>query len=361
MVFAYTWNGTFESQPADSEDLSLGAGRTRDLKKAISERGEIDHHWDGGTDDGEHKKVTFGNQIADPSNVANKGFLYTKDVSAKVELFWQDEDGNVYQITSAGRLLVAADIQNQAYSFDVDTGAADAYEITLVPAVTAYVEGQRFSFRAANPNTGNSTLDAGPGVKTIRKYLDGVAANLELGDIVANQVVEVVYSGGVMRMVSPFANLPPVRVATYDFTDTGDTTPGSNVPVGDVWSSSQAIVIPTKGLVGISFHGRVNNTSGGTRKVYIGIRIDGTNYWPLVNENGSPNYQPFGPDTNIQSGEYRIIGGSFDTTVYFDIEGRGISTGSQTVQPIVSRSNTGITLDGSPTTARLKVAVFDMS
>ena len=99
MAFAYTWNGTFESQPADSEDLSVGASRIRDHKKAISERAEIDHNWDGGADDGQHKKITFGAPIADPSNVANTGFLYLKDVSAKVQLFWQDEDGGIIQLT----------------------------------------------------------------------------------------------------------------------------------------------------------------------------------------------------------------------------------------------------------------------
>ncbi|KKL70762.1 hypothetical protein LCGC14_2101640, partial [marine sediment metagenome] len=122
MAFTYTWNGTFESQPADTEDLSIGASRMRDHKKAISERAEIDHNWNGGADDGQHKKITFGAQIVDPANVANKGFLYTKDVAAKVELFWEDEDGNVYQITSAGRLLVAANIQAQTYEAFDDSG-----------------------------------------------------------------------------------------------------------------------------------------------------------------------------------------------------------------------------------------------
>jgi hypothetical protein len=39
---------------------------------------------------------------SDPANAANKFFIYTKDVSSKVQFFLQDEDGNVLQLTSAG-------------------------------------------------------------------------------------------------------------------------------------------------------------------------------------------------------------------------------------------------------------------
>lgn len=102
-TFTNTWNAAFEAVPADVEALSLGASRIRAHKEAVRERLEIDHSWDGDADDGEHKKVTFTDPLgADPSNAANKGFLYTKDVSAKVELFWQDEDGNVLQLTDGG-------------------------------------------------------------------------------------------------------------------------------------------------------------------------------------------------------------------------------------------------------------------
>ena len=104
-TFTRTWNAAYESQPADTEDIDLGASRIRNLKEDISERLEIDHSWDGDGDDGEHKKVTFTDPlVSDPANVANKGFLYTKDVSSKAELHWIDEDGNVVQITNAGAL-----------------------------------------------------------------------------------------------------------------------------------------------------------------------------------------------------------------------------------------------------------------
>lgn len=108
-TFARTWNAGYEANPADGDLASEGANRIRDLKTDIQERGEVDHSWAGDADDGEHKKVTYAAPLgADPTNAANKGFTYTKDVSAKVELFWEDEDGNVIQLTAAGSLNPAA-------------------------------------------------------------------------------------------------------------------------------------------------------------------------------------------------------------------------------------------------------------
>lgn len=106
-TFTDTWNSGFEAIPADSENASQGANRIRDHKKAVRERLEVDHSWDGDEDDGEHKKVTFTAPLgSDPTNAEDKGHLYTKDVDDKAELFWQDEDGNAIQLTSGGMLNV---------------------------------------------------------------------------------------------------------------------------------------------------------------------------------------------------------------------------------------------------------------
>ncbi len=104
MAFTRTWNAAYEAQPADIENISIGASRIRDLKTDIQERLEIDHFHAGDAQDGEHKKLTLGAPIATPANIANKGFLYTKDVDAKVELHWEDEDGNEIALTAAGSI-----------------------------------------------------------------------------------------------------------------------------------------------------------------------------------------------------------------------------------------------------------------
>lgn len=95
-----------------------------------------------------------------------------------------------------------------------DTGTADAYAIAPTPAIVAYVAGQRFTFKAANDNTGTSTLAvnglASP--KTIKKA-DG-ATDLVAGDIRSGQVIEVEYDGTNFQMMSPIAFPVPVGLVS---------------------------------------------------------------------------------------------------------------------------------------------------
>ncbi len=115
-VFTSTWDAAFEAIPADTEARSLGASRIRQTKVAVQERGEVDHSWAGDADDGTHKQVTFVNPLGgDPSTVADQGYLYTKNVSSVVELFWKDESGNVLQLTAGGIF----DIQNAVLASQV--------------------------------------------------------------------------------------------------------------------------------------------------------------------------------------------------------------------------------------------------
>lgn len=108
MAYIDTWNAAFEASPAAGDNISEGDDKIRDFKTAIRERVGKDHYFElAGTDadQGEHSKVTFNAPLAaDPSNVADKGFLYTKDVDSVAEFHWLDEDGNVFQITSEGGL-----------------------------------------------------------------------------------------------------------------------------------------------------------------------------------------------------------------------------------------------------------------
>lgn len=113
MVYNRTWDDDFETLPTDSENISQGAKRIRDFKEAIRERIQRDHYMDpSGTDadHGEHKQITFHEPISTPAAVADKGFLYNKDVDDKVELHYLDEDDNEVQMTSGGSLNVTPSI-----------------------------------------------------------------------------------------------------------------------------------------------------------------------------------------------------------------------------------------------------------
>ncbi len=89
--------------------------------------------------------------------------------------------------------------------YKADTGTANTYVITPVPAITGYTNGQTFSFKATNANTGTSTLAvSGLAAKTIKLP---TGSNVTSGDIIAGQIVVVEYDGTNFQMVSPAGNL----------------------------------------------------------------------------------------------------------------------------------------------------------
>jgi hypothetical protein len=129
MAFTAAWNAAFEALPADGDNVSDGATKIRNLKNSIRERLAIDHYMDiAGTDadHGEHSKITFHAQSAKPSNVANKGFLYTKDVDSVVELHWEDESGNELDITRLGRFNSARGFHDGTYTITFPTNGTAA-------------------------------------------------------------------------------------------------------------------------------------------------------------------------------------------------------------------------------------------
>jgi hypothetical protein len=98
--------------------------------------------------------------------------------------------------------------------YKADTGSANAYAITPVPAITAYVIGQIFSFIALHANTGTSTLNVNAlGAITIKKT--GGSGNLAANDILVGQAVVVEYDGTNFQMQSQVGNVSLTAVSAY--------------------------------------------------------------------------------------------------------------------------------------------------
>ena len=107
-----------------------------------------------------------------------------------------------------------------------DTGSANTYAIALTPAVTAYVAGQVFHFKAGNTNTGASTLNVNAlGTKNIKKRNDQDPA---AGDIEEDAIISVIYDGTSFQMIS---QLGTSAGSMSSFTLTGDS--GSNQSIVD--------------------------------------------------------------------------------------------------------------------------------
>jgi len=123
-------------------------------------------------------------------------------------------DGTNFQMISPASYLVS---QDGHAIYAADAGSSDTYAITLSPAPPAYITGFSVRFKANTLNTGASTLNCnGLGAVSIRKF--GTTINTETGDILAGQIVQVIYDGTNFQMISPVIN---INNATAETTPVG--------------------------------------------------------------------------------------------------------------------------------------------
>lgn len=89
-------------------------------------------------------------------------------------------------------------------NFCADSAPTDTYACSFSPAITAYVTGAVYHFRANTANSGAATINFnGLGAKAIRKNRDQDLAD---NDIKAGQLVSVMYDGADMQMLSQTGN-----------------------------------------------------------------------------------------------------------------------------------------------------------
>jgi hypothetical protein len=100
---------------------------------------------------------------------------------------------NLANPTAANDAVNVEVVQNSTLTYGAASGAANAYEIVLIPAPTAYQAGMMLTFKANVTNTGATTLNInGLGAKTLKKQ---VTNDLIANDIVLGQMVIVIYDG----------------------------------------------------------------------------------------------------------------------------------------------------------------------
>lgn len=117
-------------------------------------------------------------------------------------LSWNAGDifGNFFTSGTFSSLAQTYQLQQQATNYAADTGAANAYVVTLSPALTAYVNGMPVRFKAANANTGASTINInGVGAVNLTTVGGGTLAS---GKIQAGYIVECVYDGTEFQITS---------------------------------------------------------------------------------------------------------------------------------------------------------------
>ncbi|MBM3450505.1 MAG: hypothetical protein FJX78_05925 [Armatimonadetes bacterium] len=107
---------------------------------------------------------------------------------------------NLANATARSGASAAAQVQDGGFVWGGTTGgAANAYTISLTPAITAYAAGQRFAAIVHAANTGAATINVNSvGVKSITKQ--GAAA-LSSGDMPINSVAFLIYDGTQFQLI----------------------------------------------------------------------------------------------------------------------------------------------------------------
>ena len=108
-------------------------------------------------------------------------------------------DGDIVEAHNVAELhSPVQDLESGAAHYRADSGSANTYQVSFASdnAFSAYNAGMIVNFKAANANTGASTMEVtGPsgslGAKPIKK---NGATDLESGDVQANQMVALIYN-----------------------------------------------------------------------------------------------------------------------------------------------------------------------
>lgn len=136
-------------------------------------------------------------------------------------------------------------------------GTGNAQTLTLVPAITAYITGQQFTFKSGNTNTGPTTLNInGLGTKAIRYQSGGEA--LRGGELPANYVAIVTYDGTDFILNNPATyGLAPASVTYSSVINTPSTSPvtATGLSIAIAPSNNEKVII--MGSMTVS-HGTIN-------------------------------------------------------------------------------------------------------
>lgn len=125
-----------------------------------------------------------------------------------------------------------------------DTGAADAYVIAAATTITAYTNGAAYTFKAANANTGASTLNIDAvGVKNIVRPN---AVALKLGDIKASEIITVVYNStnDNFQLRPSGANYYPVKETAFDNIQLWNANNNPGLPLNYAWFEKKIYFYP---------------------------------------------------------------------------------------------------------------------
>jgi microcystin-dependent protein len=137
---------------------------------------------------------------------------------------WNANDAfaELWTAGQAGQMLQQGQNQAQSGNYGTDVGSQNAVRVVLNPPLTSPIPGMPIRVLIANTNTGDSTLDPGPGPAQI---MQGNGVPLPPNALVANFISEFAWNGTKYELIAPnlAQAIAPGTVAHYA---------GSNPPGG---------------------------------------------------------------------------------------------------------------------------------
>lgn len=146
-----------------------------------------------------------------------------------------------FKFTGLGNGSAATDsaafgqIISGAATYGADTGAANAYVVTLPTTPGAYADGQEFGFQPANSNTATSTINFnGVGALTMKRQTNAGIRNLVGGEVIQDGMCKVMIDASVGAIVLNPANggVPVGTIIPWG---------GATAPAGYVFCFGQAV------------------------------------------------------------------------------------------------------------------------
>lgn len=144
--------------------------------------------------------------------------------------------------TNPSTLAAHAQAGTWIYFVEDGTGSDDTYTATLTPTLAAYTAGMLLVGKFTVANTGAATLNLDSlGAKALKKYVAGAIADVETGDIVANQPVLLEYDGMDFVVLNPSASIPTTANLVLVTTNIVNLTDGSSAS-GKHFHTKKAII-----------------------------------------------------------------------------------------------------------------------
>lgn len=192
----------------------------------------------------------------------------------------------------ATTLYFDPDFQNTLYDYAVDSVGTDAYAITLSGALSVPFVGMEINFKAGTANTGACTLavNGGSAIAIVKNVSEALAT----GDILANQIVKVVYDGTNYQIVSNIqSSVPVVRTLTTVSTDIGSSSTQFDItnPAGTTfrytWDSTgtDPDLSLANNPIGSLINFQAQNFNSANNGIFV-ITGAGSNYVEVTNASG---------------------------------------------------------------------------